>query len=184
VTHQENRTAHHHKSARARSSIALHGRFSHRNRYVNWSGMLSYGNRRSKPESKCSGEQYTPPRRNRRQALSGKSARCFLHRRPSKKRKKYCKVKTASTPDCISECVHFMHSFSRGNSSPPGFQSVASGMPSSRMPVPDRFVRSCSSGNKSHCSPSASRRRPHEKPQWCDLRQPQLFQPFLFGRSP
>jgi hypothetical protein len=30
MTYRENRTAHHTKSARTRSSIALHGRFSHR----------------------------------------------------------------------------------------------------------------------------------------------------------
>ena len=30
MTHRESRTVHHRKSPRARSSIALHGRFSHR----------------------------------------------------------------------------------------------------------------------------------------------------------
>jgi hypothetical protein len=39
-------------------------------------------NRRTKPETRYSDEQDTPRRRNRRRALSHKSVRWFLHRRP------------------------------------------------------------------------------------------------------
>ena len=63
MTHRENRTTHHHRSHPARSSHAHSGPTSHHYRYVQWSKMQSYGNRRTKPESKCSGEQNTPPQK-------------------------------------------------------------------------------------------------------------------------
>jgi hypothetical protein len=60
MTHREYRTAHHHKSYLARASNAQLGPTSHHNRNV-WNAMQSCRNRRTKPESKCSCEQNTPP---------------------------------------------------------------------------------------------------------------------------
>ena len=71
--------------ALARSSKAHLGPTSHHCRCEQLSGMQSYGNRRTKPESKCLGEQNTPPHRSRRQALSPKLTRWFLHRCPPKR---------------------------------------------------------------------------------------------------
>ena len=100
MAHQESRTALAHALPWARSSIALHGRFSRRNRSVKWSGMLSYGNHRSKPESKCSGEQNSPRIRNRRQLsranLPDGSCIGILQ-----KEERHCKQQTASTIDLI-----------------------------------------------------------------------------------
>ena len=76
IIHRENPTAHHPQSPRARSSIALHGRFSHRNV------------RHERDAESIAGRSQSPGARMSRQrllsrigggALSGKSVRWFLH---------------------------------------------------------------------------------------------------------
>ena len=54
----------------ARSSHAHFGPTSHHCRYVLWSGMQSYGKCRTKPESKCSGKQNTPPQKSEAGSLT------------------------------------------------------------------------------------------------------------------
>ena len=58
----------------ARSRHAHSGPTSHHCRCVSWSGMQSYGNRRTKSKSKCSGEQITPPQQSEAGSLTKMSA--------------------------------------------------------------------------------------------------------------